>query len=306
MTIDRSISLAPPRSTRRASGSRPTTPSLLGALANIESYLGRWDSASVRLARAALLDPRSASIAGQLADMRSSSGNTPRRIPRPIGRSRSRPTNPELVERKVMVPLARGDLDGARAVVRAAAQRIESDDAAQLPRELPGSVLGAGRRPAAAGARPAAERVRRRPGLWGIVLAQLYHLRGDRARAAVYADSARLALEEQSRAAPDDAQRHVLLGLALAYLGRKADAMREGERGVALAPISKDATSARTFSIQLARIYLLSGEPEKALDQLEPLLRLPYYLSPGWLRVDPTFDPLRNNPRFQKLVEGTA
>ena len=57
---------------------------------------------------------------------------------------------------------------------------------------------------------------------------------------------------------------------------------------------------------QLARIYMLVGEPEKALDQLEPLLRIPYYLSPGWLRIDPTFDPLRSNPRFKKLVEGTA
>jgi hypothetical protein len=42
------------------------------------------------------------------------------------------------------------------------------------------------------------------------------------------------------------------------------------------------------------------------MDQLEPLLRIPFYLSPGWLRVDPTFDPLRNHPRFKKLVDGTA
>ena len=47
---------------------------------------------------------------------------------------------------------------------------------------------------------------------------------------------------------------------------------------------------------QLARIYILVGEPEKALDQLEPLLKMPYYLSPAWLGIDPTFDPLRNNP----------
>jgi len=55
---------------------------------------------------------------------------------------------------------------------------------------------------------------------------------------------------------------------------------------------------------QLARIYLLVGEPEKALDQLEPLLKIPYYLSPDWLRSDPTFDPLRGNPRFERLLQG--
>jgi hypothetical protein len=38
---------------------------------------------------------------------------------------------------------------------------------------------------------------------------------------------------------------------------------------------------------------------------LEPLLKIPYYLSPGWLRIDPEFNPLRVNPRFQRLVAGT-
>ena len=50
------------------------------------------------------------------------------------------------------------------------------------------------------------------------------------------------------------------------------------------------------------RIYIVVGEPEKSLDRLEPLLKVPYYLSPGWLKIDPNFAPLRGNPRLQKLV----
>jgi hypothetical protein len=57
-------------------------------------------------------------------------------------------------------------------------------------------------------------------------------------------------------------------------------------------PISRDAFNAPYLQHQPARICLLVGEPEKALDQVEPLLKVPYYLSPGWLRIDPIFAPL--------------
>jgi tetratricopeptide (TPR) repeat protein len=139
-------------------------------------------------------------------------------------------------------------------------------------------------------------------GAWGLVLAQVYALRGDSARARAYADSSRVAFEAQLRASPQDAQRHLLLGLALAYLGRKADAVKRGEKGAALLPVSKDAYSGAYNEHQLARIYILAGEYDKAVDHLEHLLGIPYYLSPGWLRIDPAFDPLREHPRFKKLV----
>jgi tetratricopeptide (TPR) repeat protein len=131
---------------------------------------------------------------------------------------------------------------------------------------------------------------------------QVHALQGNRTLERSYADTARAALEEQLRGAPDNAQVHTLLGLALAHLGRRQEAMREGEQAVALKPVAKDAVEGPYLQHQLARIYLRVGENQKALDRIEPLLELSYYLSPGWLRIDPGFAPLRGNPRFERLV----
>ena len=142
-------------------------------------------------------------------------------------------------------------------------------------------------------------------GVWGLVRTELYQLRGDRARALAYADSARLALEAQSRAAPGDAQRHAILGVALAYLGRKAEAIREGRRGAELLPVSKDAIDAPYVQLQLARIYVLTGEADQALEVLEDLLGRPFYVSPGWSWLDPAFRPLASYPGFEALLGGS-
>jgi serine/threonine-protein kinase len=137
-----------------------------------------------------------------------------------------------------------------------------------------------------------------------IVRAQIYGWRGDSVRARAWGDTAAKEFAAQLRDTPNDAQRHVFRGLALAYAGRKAEAIAEGERGAALVPPEKDALQGPYQVHVLARIYLLTGEREKALDLLEQLLARPYYLSPGWLRVDPTFASLRGNPRFERLSSG--
>lgn len=102
--------------------------------------------------------------------------------------------------------------------------------------------------------------------------------------------------------APDDAQTHAMRGLALAYLGRRDEAIREGQQGVALLPVSRDGYSGPYLQHQLVRIYMILGEKEKALDQLEPLLKVPYYVSPAWLAIDPNLTPLKGHPRFEALL----
>src|SRR5262249_18776007 len=95
---------------------------------------------------------------------------------------------------------------------------------------------------------------------WALCLMQAYALAGDATKVRMYAEEARKAIEDQIRDAPQDPQRPALLGLALAYLGLKEEAIREGERAVALAPVSKDAFDGPYYQHQLARIYMLLGE----------------------------------------------
>ena len=93
------------------------------------------------------------------------------------------------------------------------------------------------------------------------------------------------------------------LGIAYAGLGRKEDAVQMGIRATESLPITKNAWKG-TFPIEfLANIYVMVGDYDAALDQIEFLLSVPGRLSIPLLRLDPAWDPLRNHPRLQKLIE---
>jgi TolB-like protein/Flp pilus assembly protein TadD len=280
----------------------PANADLITSTGIVQQSLGHADSALVYFQRAATIDPRSTVSARRLAR----AFLWLRRYPEARGASDRglaiAPDNYSLLQNRAMVPLAQGDLAGARAVL-AGAKEVEPTALVAFLANYWDLywVLTEPQQDLLLRLTPRAFDDNR--GAWGLALASTYALRGNQARTRVYADSARQGFEESLKLTPDDSQTRALLGVALAYLGRKADAIREGERGLALAPIAKDAYGGPYNQLQLVRIYILAGEPEKALDRLEPLLRIPFYLSPGWLKVDPTFDPLRKNPRFQKLVE---
>ena len=284
----------------------PDDVDLLSALASAETSVGRWDGAAARLARAAQLDPRSITVARRLATVLLFLRQYPAADSAADRAMALAPTSPGLVSIKVLIALGRGDLDSARAVLRAATRRIDAGTLYPFIAAYQDLywVLDEPQRQDVLAAPLAAFDSDRAS--WGLVRMGLFELRGDRRRMLAYADSARLALEEQTRAAPDDGQRRALLGLTLAYLGRGVEAEREGLRAVELLPISRDAYFGPYIQLQLARIYLLNGERERALDRLEPILRAPFYLSPGWLRLDPAFAPLRGHPRFERLAARRA
>jgi adenylate cyclase len=79
--------------------------------------------------------------------------------------------------------------------------------------------------------------------------------------------------------------------------------VRVGRRLRGHAARLRDNYSLRYAQHQLARVHLILGERDKALDLLEAPLDVPYYLSPAWLAIDPNFAPLRGHPRFERLLE---
>ncbi len=118
-----------------------------------------------------------------------------------------------------------------------------------------------------------------------------------------YYDSARVMLETRIQEQPENAQLHSALGIAYAGLGRKTDAIRQGQSAVELLPIAKEAWGGLFMVENLARIYLMVGEFDAAIEKLEFLLSIPSELSIPLLRLDPAWDPLRDHPRFKKLIE---
>jgi TolB-like protein/tRNA A-37 threonylcarbamoyl transferase component Bud32/Tfp pilus assembly protein PilF len=279
----------------------PRDVDVLNRKARLERNLGRFEE-SVRVSEEAKqLDPRSIATARDLADTLS---YLRRQTEAQAESDRARaldPTDLSALAKRVDVSLDQGDLAGARAVLRAASKDIEAvdlvmaaaaavwvlDDAQQQ------LLLTVG-----------FDRFDNGRADWALTRASVYALRRDAAKTRESAELARAELETQLRAAPQRWWLHMSHALALAYLGRKVEAIAEGEQAAELVPVTQNAIVWPENQQALAAIYLRLGEHEKALDRLEPLLTIPDGPSPGRLRIDPAFAPLRGNPRFEKLARG--
>jgi serine/threonine-protein kinase len=289
---------------RRATQLAPKNALFLTVTAQNELALGRTEEALQHLRQAQVLDPRSVETATRSVYALVALGRYPEALQAADRGLALAPTNLQLIHAKVEAHVAEGDLPGAREVLRDVPREVDPaalvasiatwddlywvlDDAQQrLLLRLSPAPFGDDR------------------AAWGFALAATHALRGDTALARSYADSVRLVLQARLRDVPQDGPTHVLLGRALAYAGYKGDAIREGERALELVTTGLGPVAQRQVQDQLARTYVLVGEHEKALDLLERLVKS-RYLWPAWLRIDPTFAPLRGNPRFERLVNGS-
>jgi TolB-like protein/Flp pilus assembly protein TadD len=134
----------------------------------------------------------------------------------------------------------------------------------------------------------------------------IHLLQGDQAKAQPALERAQIVSEQLLREAPDDPARHAQHGLILAVLGQKEEAIREGKRAVELLPESEDAFDGPQGTAALAQIYAWTGEFDEAFRLIDHLLVVPNGLTVAMLKLDPAWDPLRKDPRFQALIDKYA
>ena len=280
----------------------PDDPLMLFMAGASNAAVGRTDKGVALMRRARILDPHSTAIANIMGQYLLNLQRWPEARSVADGVLTSEPTSLPMLELKAMTYVGEGDLAGARRVLAEASPEV---DRASLNaylatyNDLYWVPDDAGQRQLLTLTPQAFDGHR---GTWGLVQAQTRYLRGDSAGARAYADSAQQGFANTLKDAPDDPQSRALYGLSLAYLGHKDDAIRAGEEASTLLPMAKDRLFGGYVEHVLVRIYILAHEPELALDHLERLIERGYTLSPGWLKIDPAFAPLKGNPRFEKLI----
>jgi len=136
---------------------------------------------------------------------------------------------------------------------------------------------------------------------------------GDNASAQKAFEQARPAFEAAVKEAPESAERHASLGWLYALMGRKNDAIAEGQRAVELKPESKDAIDGSLMNGYLALIYARAGENDLAIPLIERLLKTAgpidsanYSITVSDLKYRWEWDPIRDDPRFKQLIAETS
>lgn len=292
------------RETDRALALDSNNVSALDQSAASDLAAGRYQSTFEKLSRARKIDPRATGPLTNLLQAQIYLGRYDEAVATGQDVLALQPTGYSTMEWVVFSHLASGDIAGAHRVVQQLLQRMPATELVSFfagYQEL-AFVLSDKDRALLFRMTPATFDNDR--GWWSQSLATAARQQGDMARSRAYADSSLAISKQQSDAAPKDPQLRVIYAVMLAYAGRDADAIREANQ--AMTDVAPDDPQAPYERLQLVRVLLAIGHNDQAMDEIAKLLKSQYYVTPGYLKVDPLFKQLRGNPRFEKMLTSSA
>jgi serine/threonine-protein kinase len=289
----------------KALQARPNNPDALFFKAFVQRRMGRWREAVADMTRAMELDPRAP---GYMADVALTHFLLRDFAKAEEVADRALIVNPgysDALIGKAMAVFARSaDVATVHAAVARGMDRATDADAfAQLALENGWPYF----------TEPTAARViaalpwtpdRGERGTFHTWKAWFFRGQADTARARAHADSAVRLLTGRIRERPEEAEFYALRGLARGILGSARDAIADSDRALELRPLSKDALVGADVRVYRMQTFIALGQYAEAIPVAEEVLAVPSLLHSNLLRKDPSFEPLRRDPRFQRLIGG--